>query len=649
MSGVPVFKHIDAAEDAKGTLTAFFGKDKKMQAAPHHDVVDLTGAPMDEAPAVRSDAALEVTPDAAGAVDAATGGADAAQHDAEPGPAPQAAGGQQAGDGEDKVRLGGRALLPWWPRLAECLVHASLPAWLAANTTLCTVAEPQVEKKRKRVSHTYTDLQTAGLEALFARTQLPNAAAKRLSAAELGLDVESLTKWFEKRRKQQREATGAPAARGRPTAAAAAAGGPTAMLVDAAPPAADAAPPAAPSSDPSPAGPMRLDQAGQVAPTPAADIKAPETMVKAAPPGPASAPPPASAPAPAAQPSSAAAAARHVSADERAALLAELQAEAQALRAGGLAAPLCDLGASAAAPAPFSDARLAALVAGQRMPLSALVAALLPAFAAGGDAAAPSADALRSCVVDLAARKSHAPKDAAAPGLMDALNDASDEALWQWELRDAKSMPKERRLAAATIKRRATRAGERLAAVAAAQRALQAHAAGKASGKLCRALDALARVKTLAQVDAEAAAEAAAAAAKAAAAGGKAAATAEQRAVAAAEKEAARAKKEAEKEAARMEKEAEKEAGRLDKEVEKERHRQEKEAERERKAAEAEEKKIRKKTGFKDVEQLHKTANKFAVSASARAARRPPHPRVQACRPRCVERSLTAARPFAPP
>lgn len=92
---------------------------------------------------------------------------------------------------------------------------------------------------------------------------------------------------------------------------------------------------------------------------------------------------------PAKTPASAPLPPRMVPAEEKAALIAELEAEVAALQQGGLAQPLHPLpsaGAEAeAAAAPierqaFSDARLAALVAGQRMPLSQLVAALLPLF-----------------------------------------------------------------------------------------------------------------------------------------------------------------------------------------------------------------------------------------------------------------------------
>lgn len=79
-----------------------------------------------------------------------------------------------------------------------------------------------------------------------------------------------------------------------------------------------------------------------------------------------------------------AAPARIVSAEEKAQLVAALEAEAAELRQHGLAAPLQPLPDAEAAPErqPLSDARLAAAVAGQRAPLSQLTAALLPLFKA---------------------------------------------------------------------------------------------------------------------------------------------------------------------------------------------------------------------------------------------------------------------------
>ena len=67
--------------------------------------------------------------------------------------------------------------------------------------------------------------------------------------------------------------------------------------------------------------------------------------------------------------------------------------------------------------------QLAGLVAGQRLPLSALVAALLPVFkAAEGEGASPDEAGLRSKILDIATRKAVALKDGEnqallAPGL----------------------------------------------------------------------------------------------------------------------------------------------------------------------------------------------------------------------------------------
>jgi hypothetical protein len=66
---------------------------------------------------------------------------------------------------------------------------------------------------------------------------------------------------------------------------------------------------------------------------------------------------------------------------DKARLSAELEAEAEQLRMSGLALPLQPLPLEGPSERlPFSDARLAAHVAAQTLPLGQLVAALLPVF-----------------------------------------------------------------------------------------------------------------------------------------------------------------------------------------------------------------------------------------------------------------------------
>lgn len=245
----------------------------------------------------------------------------------------------------------------------------------------------------------------------------------------LGLPLRpQVNKWFEKQRKAKREATGEPSKRGRPSAKgasgsaakAAAAAVPAADEQAAAAPADEAAPaqepPAGEAMDvdaepaaqqvqqaqqeeqqPAPAAaelgeaaaePMASEEeapaAGDAAPVPAAAATA--DGGSEASPQPASA----AAAAPAKTPAAAASPPRMLSADQKAELVASLEAEAEQLRQEGLAAPLQPLPAAGAEPAErqaFSDARLAAAVAGQRAPLSQLVAVLLPVFKApGGEA-----------------------------------------------------------------------------------------------------------------------------------------------------------------------------------------------------------------------------------------------------------------------
>jgi hypothetical protein len=393
---------------------------------------------------------------------------------------------------------------------------AAAAAAAAAGTSAAATGSKVKKRKRGPAPAALAPEQTAALEAAFAAEQYPKADAKAELAARAGLAAERVGKWFEKRRKALREAAGEPMKRGRP-----AAGAPGS---------------AAPAPAPAPAVPAAAGAgAGAGAGAAGAQLRARR---------------------------------------------AELEAELAELLARGLAPPLVDLAAATGAPAPFSDARLAALVAGQTAPLDALVAALGAALAG-----APAAAALRARVLDLATRKSWGAHRPAAEGA-DLFSDADAEALWQWELRDAKAAPKDQRAAAAAARKRADGVAARLKALAAA---LAAMAEGAAPAAVARALAALAAARPLAQLEAEAAAAAAAAAERAAAA------------------EAARAAKAEEGEAAR----AEKERARAEKEAERERQRAEREADRERKAAEAAAAKLARKTGFKDGKALVATASKF--------------------------------------
>eukprot|EP00887_Chlorella_sp_A99_P006092 scaffold22.g6092.t1 len=490
------------------------------------------------------------------------------------------------------------------------------------------------QKKRKR--EPLTEEQVAKLEAAFQAGIYPSTADKAALAEQAGLDADQVNKWFDKRRKKQREETGEPARRGRPrsgaskaAAAGAAGGGGGGAEVEAGPagPAAQQQQQVQQQEQQQARDAMEVDDsAGPAAeeapaPTPGAALRAPGTEAGtraegratgggtgdgATPAAPAGEAQPAAgagssadAKPPAGKtPASAPAVPRDVGLEEKASLLAELAAEVAALRNGGLAPPLAPLPAAGSTPAlrlALSDARLCAAVAGQRAPLSRLVAALAPAFKAPEGEAPVEEAVLRSRVIDLASRKSFAPtKDGT---MVDALEDEAEDRLWQWELRDAKHLPKEQRAAAAEVKRRAARVQERLKAVLNAAKLLEGHAGGRASPKLAKALEVLARVQTLEQVRAELAAEAEAAAAK------KQASTVKKQASAgksAEERERAKAEKAAQREAEKAEKEAEREAKRA------ERDRKHKEAE-----ASANDKKVHKKTGFKDSKELQSTSRHF--------------------------------------
>ena len=110
---------------------------------------------------------------------------------------------------------------------------------------------------------------------------------------------------------------------------------------------------------------------------------------------------------------------RSVSAEERLQLLAQLSAEAAALRQDGLAAPLLEIPGAPVDRLPLSDAKLVAYVAGQRLPLSKLTEALLPVFKAPEGEAAVEQAVLLSRIVDLAARKSFGSMDGERVALFD--------------------------------------------------------------------------------------------------------------------------------------------------------------------------------------------------------------------------------------
>lgn len=174
----------------------------------------------------------------------------------------------------------------------------------------------------------------------------------------------------------QEQTPAAPAARAK-QAAVQAADGTAADAEAAAMPAQPAAAPTEQAAAVAPEGPFpapaALGAAGDAAASPAA-AAAPVAPAKT----------PATAPTPR----------QSLSGDEAARLAAELEEEAHALRAGGLAAPLLVLPSEAPETRePFSDARLAAFVAAQRAPLSAVVTALAPLFTAP-DSGAPLEEAV---------------------------------------------------------------------------------------------------------------------------------------------------------------------------------------------------------------------------------------------------------------
>ena len=309
--------------------------------------------------------------------------------------------------------------------------------------------------------------------------------------------------------------------------------------------------------------------------------------------------------------------------DEQCALLARLREEAEDLRRIGLASPLVLLPPQGDVPvAPYTDARLSEMVMGQTMPLGELLDALMPLFTSNGDVPAPSRDVLRNSVLNLATRKCH---DAEEKKRVRSIQEQLDAIgpLWQWELRDgAKLLPKARRSAAVSIKKRAQTVATRLSMVMNAVTVLEKFRGGACDRSMLeKAMLTLEKAKSLQEIVTAAEAEQAAESAKLEEMEKQRELKEAEKARIAAEKELLRQQKEQlrrqkeeEKERLRRQKEEEKEKLRRQKEEEKEQQRrlkqEEKEKEKERKAAEIEAAKVIKKTGF-DPDSLSKTASKF--------------------------------------
>jgi hypothetical protein len=336
------------------------------------------------------------------------------------------------------------------------------------------------------------------------------------------------------------------------------------------------------------------------------------------------------------------------------------------LKTKGLSPPLISLDSDACLSVqPFTDVLLAKHVVGQRMPRSALIAALRPLFTIavqsdtaaitdaddtdGGQKQQASAitntavpeDLLLARLLDIATRRSYAPKSNntnkggksrflggiggsaasssfSAPLTKDPLDDDSPDMLWQWELRDVKLLAnKGTRSEAVAIKKRAAKVQERLGALQFALEVFEEFKplpSDKNAGKAVRAFTNLAKTVSFESMENEMKTEESAVVAKQQ----ETEEAARQRALVKAEKEAEkerlRVEKEAEREKLKAEREAEKERLRVEKEAEKERLRVEKEKlkrEREQSKQQKDAQKIIKQTGFKDTKQLERSKNKF--------------------------------------
>ena len=505
-------------------------------------------------------------------------------------------------------------------------------AWL--NSLLCFFQASN--KKRKRAGKTPEQL--AALEALFAETTHPCIEAKRQCGSKIGLDLNAVSNWFENRRRRLKTAAAATAAA--TTAAVEPQADKTEGNSDVDMLATKQENTAPPHLPPSVNSNVAIDaSAAPVSPAVAIATTSPIPAPAAT----ETTPAPVTAPAP-----TATAPLLPPTAKERDELAANFEIEASKLRTHGLLPPLTPLPSTSTYI--YNDANLAALVVGQRLPLTQLVAALLPLFTTTTDTTATepkptlTGEALRSRIVDIAVRKSHDPADRPKGGTASTPSPLSVDALeamptalpsmWQWELKDVKVLEsKVHREQAMAIKKRAGKVDARLNAVLAVVAVLQkllpssttaptATATAAAENKATKLLEAVKKHPRLEEIMAAEEAEKAASALK-------------KRGMSAEEKQRARKEKEEEKERLKREKEEEKERLKREKEeekerlkkekaAEKERLKKEKEAEKEQKAKEAELAKLAKKTGFKDKTALSKTSNKFM--SFFKAAATSPHP-----------------------
>ncbi|BDA41437.1 probable chromatin assembly factor 1 subunit FSM at N-terminal half [Coccomyxa sp. Obi] len=136
--------------------------------------------------------------------------------------------------------------------------------------------------------------------------------------------------------------------------------------------------------------------------------------------------------------------------------------------------------------------QVASYLVGSSLPLSEVTAEL---WELGKGSPDLTEAAVRNMVIDLAARRSFGAKDAGSDKV-DALEDKTGKFLWQWELREQKSLPKAHRAAAGQHKKHMQKIAARLTALAAACKALEAAGSGKgAEGKIQKALAKLEKVE----------------------------------------------------------------------------------------------------------------------------------------------------------
>ncbi|CAL8461841.1 g1372 [Coccomyxa elongata] len=310
--------------------------------------------------------------------------------------------------------------------------------------------KPQQEDLRKRKRSLENRDQ---LEEFFQSNQIPSAVQKAAIAEQSGLSIQQVSKWFEKRRKKARLAND-----GQDVNAAEAA-------------VAQAAEPLVIDDDDDALviaeAPQCLEQPASTGVAEAATCNPQER----------------------AGPSQTPVAGSKLTTEEQ---LAQMREEIRLLESHVTQSPSTIPSKKERLEGALNRGQVASYLVGCSLPLSEVTAELWE-FGKGSPDLTEAA--VRNMIIDLAARRSFGAKDAGSDKV-DALEDKTEKFLWQWELREQKSLPKAHRAAAGQHKKQMQKIAVRLTALAAACKALEAAGSGKgAEGKVQKALAKLEKVE----------------------------------------------------------------------------------------------------------------------------------------------------------